>query len=219
MSDWKQFEKVDTQTLIKYIQEESLNEKKQDAVLLALMFRFRDELVQTLVIICNSRGYDEDVAYTIAENTFIKFAKTKKFNAQKCTAKSIDKCFKLYLNRIASNLLADYYRNIVRESKGLCYTGNEEIITSLPNINENVLSPIDKAIHCVLKNLPHEELVVYLTYKQYEKKGTKLPRKLHESLRTYLGGKTQSTIRSYKKKAFDKVKQAITLAKSMQQHP
>lgn len=219
MSNWKQFEKVETQTLIKYIQEKAFNEKEQDDVLLALIFRFRDGLVKTLEIICNSRGYGEDVAYTTADNTFIKFATTKNFNAQKCTTKSIDKCFKLYLNKIARNLLADYYRNIVRESKGLCYTGNEEIITSLPGIGERLLSPIDKAIHCVLRNLPHEELVVYLTYRRYEKKGTKLPRKLQESLRMYLGGKTQSTIRSYKKRAFDKVEQAITLSKSMQQHP
>lgn len=219
MSDWKQFEEVDTETLIKYIQEETSNEQKQNNALLALTFRFSNELIKALKIICSNRGYSEDIAYKTAEDTFVKFGNTKKFNTLKCTSKNIDKCFKLYLNKIARNLLADYYRNVVRESKGIYYTGDEGIITSLPDFNENLLPPKDKIIHCVLKTLPREELIVYLTYKQHEKKGAKLPRKLHKSLRTYLGDKTQSTIRSYKKRALDKIEQALTLAKSMQKLP
>lgn len=57
-----------------------------------------------------------------------------------------------------------------------------------------------------IESLKPSQRTVYLTYKQYEKLGFNLPKKLLEELREHLGGISQTTIRTYKKEAFDKIK-------------
>jgi cell wall assembly regulator SMI1 len=57
-----------------------------------------------------------------------------------------------------------------------------------------------------IESLTPAQRTVYLTYTKYEKLGFNLPKKLREQLRVHLGGIEQSTIRTYKKEALEKIK-------------
>ena len=57
-----------------------------------------------------------------------------------------------------------------------------------------------------IESLTPSQRTVYLTYSQYEKLGFNLPKKLLQELRQQLGDISQTTIRTYKKEAFDKIK-------------
>ena len=56
-------------------------------------------------------------------------------------------------------------------------------------------------------SLPYSHQVIYLTYTTHEKEGVNLPPKSRTELRNHLGGISQSTIRSYKKEAIDKIEE------------
>lgn len=208
MSDWKTFETTATEVLIDYVQSNSQSKTVCDNAFLALMFRFRLDLLNKCERICKNRGYDIDVAQLIAERTFTKYGKTKKFRIEEGNSSCIDTCFKIYLYCIASNELKNYYREEEKRKNGQLYDGTENIVTQLPNINLEVLDEEDRIIHETLMSLPHSHQVVYLTYKTHEKEGVNLPKPLRLKLREHLGGIEQSTIRSYKKEAIDKIESA-----------
>ncbi|MEQ1798320.1 MAG: hypothetical protein ABL872_10220, partial [Lacibacter sp.] len=65
-------------------------------------------------------------------------------------------------------------------------------------------------IEKALARLTPKHKIVYLTYKQYEQDGFKLPRKLLQSLREELGI-TQSSVQVYKKEAFDKIDEYLNI--------
>ena len=85
MSDWKTFETTATEVLIDYVQANSQSKTVCDNAFLALMFRFRLDLLNKCERICKNRGYDIDVAQLIAERTFIKYGKSKKFRIEEGT--------------------------------------------------------------------------------------------------------------------------------------
>lgn len=215
MTNWKEYEKVETKILIDYCQDSQKAEQVRDAVFLALCFRFRKDLLQKCEVICKRRGYDIDVANLIAEKSFKKYGKSKNFKIEKCNHSTVDICFKVYLYKIAGNVLNDYYKRGEKKKKGLLYEGTEAIIKNMPDIDIDCLTPKDKIIHETLQSLPHSHQVIYLTYTQYEKKGVNLPRKLLKELRDYLGI-SQNTIRCYKKEAIDKMEDTKKIISQMQ---
>lgn len=208
MSDWKKFETTATEVIIDFLQNDKNEIRVKNDAFVALMFRFREDLLNKCEKICKQRGYDNDVAQLIAERTFTKYGKSKKFKKEEGNYECVDTCFKLYLYKIASNELNSFYHEENKRKKGLLYDGTENIVTQLPKVNLNDLDDRGRIIHQTLLDLPYSHQVIYLTYKMHEREGINLPRALQAKIREHLGGISQNTVRFYKKEASDKIETA-----------
>jgi DNA-directed RNA polymerase specialized sigma24 family protein len=215
MISWKKFENKETEVLIDFFQNPNNEEFIKDDAFLALCFRFREDLLNKCERICRNRGYDIDVAQQIAEDTFKRYGKFKGFKIEKGKQSNIDKCFKVYLYKISSNLLNDYYRKEEKRIKGQLYDGTEELITRLPDIEIDLLDIESQIIHDTLTKLPYSHQVIYMTYEAHKISGVNLPRKLQAKLREHLGGIDQSTVRGYKKEAIDQIENAKGIIKKL----
>lgn len=182
-------------------------------------FRFQLPLLKKLIPICKNWGYDEQVATEIAYDTFDRIWKYPKFDLSKAKQKDFNTAVLFYLYKIASHALADYKKN--KEGTRNPFTGEEEIIRDFPDIEsldypKETMAKIRKRYDLIknaLSRLSPKHKIIYLTYKQYEeetKEGFKLPRKLLKSLRTELD-LTQTSIRIYRKEAFDKVDEYLNI--------
>lgn len=210
MDDWKKFENKKTYALIKLFQDRNQSTNTRDLVFFALCYRFRKDLLDKCEINCKRFGHDITVAEQIAEKTFKSYALKGDFKIEKANASNVDESFKFYLYGIARNELTNYYRLLEKKKRGHFYNGNERIVTDLPPLPENVqLSIEDKIRLKAIESLSPAHRAVYLTYKQHERMGCNLPKKLREELREYLGGVEQVTVRGYKKEANDKINNYI----------
>ncbi len=182
-------------------------------------FRYQEELIRKTRVVARNWGYDNDVADLIAERAFERFWKYPNFDIKKSSSKNWDTGVILYLFQFAFHLLADYRKSQNGESNP--FTGEEEIIREFPDIEVVKLDVERKAklqnelevVERVLSSLGPKHKIIYLTYKGYEhytKLGYKLPRKLLENLRKELN-LTQSSIQVYKKEAFDKVNEYLSI--------
>lgn len=208
---WEKYKDKTTEGLINLYQCSETKESVSDDVFLAICFRFREKLINICERICKKRGYDNDVAVEIAESTFIKYGKSKKFNFNKRKQLSIDDSFKIYLYYIARNLLNDYYNVSQKKQNGQYYDGSERIIKDV-DFSKEKLSGESKILNDTLQSFSYKHRVIFYTYKIHEKEGVKLPRKLHAELREYLKLE-QGTIRAYKKEVIDKLKEVTDIIK------
>lgn len=206
MTGWKRFENTDIETLINLFQANKTVDLDRDDAFLAICFRFRQDLLNKCEKNCSYRGYDIEVAQQITEETFRAYGKSKVFKVENCNQSNVEICFKLYLYKISSNLLNDYYKIEEKRKKGQLYDGTEGLITKLPNIELHDIE--SKIIHETLSELPYSHQVIYMTYTAYEKMGVYLPRVLQAQIREHLGGIEQVTVRGYKKEAIDKIENA-----------
>lgn len=210
-----------TENLIAYMQwkDEAGYEDMAKNAFRQFFFRFQEELIRKTRVVTRSWGYDNDVADLIAEKAFDRFWKYPNFDIKKSRVKDWDTGVILYLFRIAFHLLADYRKSA--NGEGNPFTGEEEIIREFPDIETLDLDVERKAklqneyevVQRVLSGLGPKHKIIYLTYKGYEyytKQGYKLPRKLLDNLRKELN-LTQSSIQVYKKEAFDKVNEYLTI--------
>lgn len=208
MTSWKRFERKDTSSLISIFQAEGEDPINKDDAFLTLCFRFRRDLLNKCEIICRKLGHDIDVASEIAETTLKQYGKSRNFDHEKGTQTNIDDNFRVYLYKIASNELKKFYKNEIKKRNGQLYDGSEEIVTDFPQIDVSKLSPKERFIHERFTSLPLSHQIIYMTYKLHAKDGVNLPRKLQEKLRSHLGGISQSTVRTYKKEATDRLEEA-----------
>lgn len=209
MDDWKKFEKEDTYTLIELFQDVNQPENIRDLVFLVLCYRFRQDLLNKCEISCKRFGHDITVAEKITETAFKRYALKGNFKIEKTSTSNIDNSFKLYLYGIAKNELTNFYRLQEKKRRGHSYDGNERIVKDLPPLPNLKLSIEDKIRLKAIESLSPAHRAVYLTYKQHERLGCNLPKKLREDLREFLGGVEQVTIRGYKKEATDKINNYI----------
>jgi DNA-directed RNA polymerase specialized sigma24 family protein len=210
-----------TENLIAYMQwkNEAGYEDTAKNAFLQFFFRFQEELIKKTRVVARSWGYDNEVADLIAEKAFDRFWQYPNFDIAKSSTNNWDTGVLLYLFRIAFNLLVDYKKSL--NGCGNPFTGEEEILRDLPDIQKMNLSVETKAklqneyevVKRVLESLGPKHKIIYLTYKGYEyytKQGYKLPRKLLENLREELN-LTQSSIQVYKKEAFDKISEYLNI--------
>ena len=208
MKDWKRLNNKTTKEIITLFQEGESPDK--DDAFFVLVNRFKRDLLNFCEIRCKSFGQGPNVAECIVEKTFQAYATKGKFLFENGKGKNDDHSFLIYLNGIAKNKLTDFYRDQQKKEQGLHYDGSECIVTSLPALPDN--APMEaKVKYKVLKSLPYSHLVIYLTYKSYEKDGCNLPKKLLTELKNHLGGITQVTVRTYKKEAIDKINEALSV--------
>ncbi|TQO36471.1 DNA-directed RNA polymerase specialized sigma24 family protein [Arenibacter algicola] len=218
MDDWKKFKDVTTYDLIKTFQDRNQPDNTRDLVFFALCYKFREDLLNKCEINCKRFGHDINVAEQIAESTFKRYALKGDFKIEKTNTFIIDDSFKFYLYGIAKNELTNYYRLQQRKINGHLYGGSEAIIKDLPPLPNIKLSIQDQIKLKAIESLSPSHRAVYLTYKQHERMGCNLPKKLLEELREFLGGVKQSTIRGYKKEANDQIKkylEVMTLTKEL----
>lgn len=205
MSNWNKLKDEPTLRLTEMFQGNQSTESQKENAFHAICYRFKDDVLKRSEIVCKRFGHDITVAEQITTATFTSYAKKGNFLIQKATQQDVDEAFKGYLFRIAKNELTNYYREQQRK-KDYPYDGTEHIITELPILEGMKLSLEQSIIIKAIESLTPSQRTVYLTYSQYEKLGFNLPKKLLQELRKQLGDISQTTIRTYKKEAFDKVK-------------
>tara|TARA_R100001369_G_scaffold84450_1_gene117363 strand:+ start:54 stop:725 length:672 start_codon:yes stop_codon:yes gene_type:complete len=213
MNDWKEFENESTYNLIKAFQNRNQPDNTRDLMFFALCYRFRKDLLNKCEINCKRFGHDINVAEQIAESTFKSYALKGDYKIEKANTTNIDDSYKVYLYGIAKNELTNYYRLQQRKKRGHFYDGSETIIKDLPPLHNIKLSIEDQIRLKAIESLSPGHRAVYLTYKQHERMGCNLPKKLREELREFLGGVEQSTIRGYKKEANDEINKYLEIMK------
>ncbi len=205
MSYWNELKDEPTIRLIELFQSGSSTKSKKENAFYVLCHRFKKPVLQRSEIVCKRFGHDITVAEHITTAAFSAYAKKGGFQIEKTILQDPDDAFKSYLFKIAKNELINYYREQQRK-KDYPYDGTERIITEFPTLEGMDLSLEQMIIIKAIESLTPSQRTVYLTYSQYEKLGFNLPKKLLEELRAHLGGISQTTIRTYKKEALDKIK-------------
>jgi len=205
MSNWNKLKDEPTLRLAELFQDNLSSESQKENAFHAICYRFKDYVLKRSEIFCKRFGHDITDAEQITTATFTSYAKKGGFLIQKANQQDVDDAFKSYLFKIAKNELTNYYRGEQRK-KNYPYDGTERIITELPVLKGMKLSLEQSIILNAIESLTPSQRTVYLTYSQYEKLGFNLPKKLLQELRIQLGGISQTTIRTYKKEAFDKIK-------------
>jgi RNA polymerase sigma factor (sigma-70 family) len=211
MTAWESYNSKSTQELIEIFQKKGGTTTIRNKAFFALVHRFRQDLLNKCEVRCKQFGHSANVAEIIAENTFKAYAKKGKFDPNEGKGKTIDDSFKIYLYTIAKNELTNYYRIEEKKRNGKFYDGTEKIITELPKVNLKELDTRARVRYEIISSLTPSQRTVYLTYFAYEKIGCNLPGKLQSELRAHLGDVSQSTIRSYKKEASDKIKEGLRI--------
>tara|TARA_R110000744_G_scaffold275736_1_gene388540 strand:- start:1403 stop:2083 length:681 start_codon:yes stop_codon:yes gene_type:complete len=205
MSNWNKLKDEPTLRLTEMFQDNKSTESQKENAFHAICYRFKDDVLKRSEIVCKRFGHDITVAEQVTTATFTSYAKKGGFLIQKANEQDVDDAFKSYLFKIAKNELTNYYREEQRK-KNYPYDGTEHIITELPVLEGMKLSIEQSIILKAIESLTPSQRIVYLTYSQYEKLGFNLPKKLLLELRQQLGDISQTTIRTYKKEAFDKIK-------------
>lgn len=217
---WQDLQDELPENLIEYIQlkeDADFAETAKDAIR-ALMFQYQKPLLEKLIPVCVNWGYDEQVAYEIAYNTFDRVWKYPKYDKSKIKSTDPKLGMLLYLLRIAQNLLANHKK---QEESSNPFTGDEQIVWDFPDVGDINATAERKAILVdryelikkALARLSPKHKVIYLTYKQYEKEindGHKLPRELLKRLRDELDI-SQTSIRVYKNQAFQVVDEYLKI--------
>lgn len=205
MSDWNILKDEETLQLTELYQDKGNPDSLRENAFHALCHRFKKDVLNKCEITSKRFGHDITVAELVATATFSSYAKKGDFQINKARKKNVDDAFKNYLYKIARNEFTNYYRQQQRKINNP-YDGSEEIVTELPNLKGVQLNMEQAIIIKAIESLTTAQRTVYLTYTKYEKLGFNLPKKLREQLRVHLGGIEQSTIRTYKKEALEKIK-------------
>jgi DNA-directed RNA polymerase specialized sigma24 family protein len=210
--DYKELINEPTEDLIEYVKFKKDPDffEEAEAAFTALTFRFRSDLIDKCTVFCRKWGYTDDDAIELAKKTFERFWKYPIFSKSKCRVEDLEECFKLYLYKISKNELKRSYNK-----KDYPYDGKEEIRISVVDEGKNyrpeklkALQEAEKTLDKAFEKLTPKHKIIFLTYSMYEEDGYKLPRPLLKRLREELD-LTQSSIRVYKKEAFEAVKKGI----------
>lgn len=213
---WDDLKDEPTSDLIEFIRSKDDPAYKMlaDLSFIALTFRFEPKVVHWCRKLGRRYNHSIETCDSIAYEAFKRFNRYPfGFNITECEKRNldIDKCFTVFIFRIAQRCLFDYYNKRSGEDAG--YDGSEIVRVEFPPLDDMEVDKVAleaaverrEKIEKVLKTLGDNHLTIYLTYLAYEKVGFKLPRKLLAKLRDQTGLK-QNSIRVYKMEAFDAVK-------------
>lgn len=205
MSDWSRLKDEETLKLTEIYQDKVNSDSLRENAFHALCHRFKKDILDKCEITSKRFGHDITVAEQVTTATFSSYAKKGDFQISKAKTKNVDYAFKNYLFKIARNEFTNYYRQQQRKHNNP-FDGSEEIVTELPHLQGVHLNMEQAILIKAIESLTPAQRTVYLTYTKYEKLGFNLPKKLREELRGHLGGIAQSTVRTYKKEALDRIK-------------
>jgi len=205
MQDWSVRDLLET---IKFRgDEEAISWSK--AAFVNLVFHFREDLFKKCVLHLQKIGGTETDAEELTNRVFERFYKyPNTFDLTESPSDKPDVAFQYYLFGIAKRELFDMIHP--DESP---YDGTEEVITTVVDSNKEyqpeqlaALQEAEARIDAAFAHLTPKHKIIYLTYYYQEKEGRYLPARLRKKLVDVLGGLSQSTIRVYKKQAFEAIK-------------
>lgn len=205
MKSFEKFEKLEFLELVNIFQSQ-LHPERDDAFFV-LVERCKMDFLKICEVRCKRFGQSDDVALELFDNVFKAYARKPNFDISVSPGKTPYYGFLGFLGGVAKNELTNIYRIQKKKKEGKWSDGEETIVTSLPPLGKNP-SLKSQIIYRVISELPYSHRVIYCTYKSYENAGCNLPNKLLKELREHLGIK-QTTVRSYKKEALDKIKIAL----------
>lgn len=179
--------------------------------------RFERDVIRMSEVACSKWGYDETVAFDIANCVFQRVWKYPSYNPDKSKSKDIDKGIKLWLHRIVYTQLANY------NNKGFCYEAdNETDLTLIETIEDlvegygvadekkRIILKRMKVVDEALSHLTQKHKIIYLTYKLYcPDDKTYIPRSVSKKLQEELQ-LAQGSIRKYKEEANKIVESYLT---------
>lgn len=176
------------------------------AAFVNITFRFRDDLLQKCLVSCSKVGLTETDAEELANRVFERLYKYPGgFSMPVARSKDPAIAFRLYLYGIARNELYD-----MTHPDESPYDGTEEVVTSLIDPDKSYkpelladLQAAEQRLDAAFAKLTPKHKIIYLTYLYHEKEGKYLPARLRKKLVEALGGISMSTIRVYKKGAFE----------------
>ena len=182
-------------------------EKAKESLALFAAF-FEDKIRVYAEVQASHLGLTETAALQAMQCAFAKVWKYPySFDMSKSHCKDEDTAIIVWLKCIVASQLFEYAKN------GYCVDQTEEedlsVIENAQSFVEHHMpdiSPDDKmklvlAFDAKLSALDEKHRIVYLTYKAYELRGKKLPRRLLGKLRNRLSI-SQTTIRVYKREAY-----------------
>lgn len=212
---WEELKDEPLETLLEFA---ALGEGDEwaEAACINLIFAFRGRLLAACTVMCQKVGLTETDAEEVANRVFERFRKYPTgYDSAHPASKDIEKGFLLYLFGIARRELYDYIHPDISP-----YDGTERVITALIDPEGNYeperraqLVAAERALDEIFSDLTPKHKIIYLTYRFHEKEGRYLPKRLRAELRELLGGIAKSTIRVYKKEAFELVQKKLGHAK------
>lgn len=182
-------------------------EKAKESLALFTAF-FEDKIRVYAEVQASHLGLTETAALQAMQCAFAKVWKYPySFDMSKSHCKDEDTAIIVWLKSIVASQLFEYAKN------GYCVDQTEEEDLSvienaqsfveyhMPDISPEEKMKLVLAFDAKLSALDEKHKIIYLTYKAYESRGKKLPRKLLSKLRERLGV-SQTTVRVYKREAY-----------------
>lgn len=170
---------------------------------------FESKINKDVEIFAIKNGYNENVTFEAIQCAFNKVWLYPTFDMKKSHCKDEEKAIIIWLERIALSQIYQYAKkgecakikqeedlSVIETSKDFVESFHTSTLTSEQKMQ--LVLALEKKISI----LDEKHRIIYLTYKAYQTSGKKLPRKLLEILRKRLGV-TQTTIRVYKREAFE----------------
>lgn len=198
---------IDGVVLLQLIGDKNDMEKAKDS--LALFSAYFEEKIRTYAEVQASHlKLTETEAFQAMQCAFVKVWKYPySFDMNKSHCKDEETAIIVWLKSIVASQLFEYakkgYCADQTEEEDLSVVENTESFVEyhMPNISNDEKMRLVLAFDKKFSTLDEKHRIIYLTYKAYESRGKKLPRRLLEKLRKRLGI-SQTTIRVYKREAY-----------------
>lgn len=198
---------IDGVALLKSIDDKNDLKKAKDSLTLFAAY-FEDKIRTFAEIQASHLGLTEAAAFQALQCAFVKVWKYPySFDMNKSNCSNEEIAIIVWLKSIVASQLFEY------AEKGTCISQTEEEDLSvientrsfveyhMPDIQPDEKTKLVLAFDKKLSILDEKHRIIYLTYKAYELRGKKLPRRLLGKLRERLGV-SQTTVRVYKREAY-----------------
>ncbi len=209
LNDNIDFDKICSSELLDYISFKSEYPEEAENAFIEFCKRFEKDLLQKAEIYCSKFGYNEVIAFDVANCTFARVWKYPTFKLNKAKNKSIDKSILLWL-------YPTMYTQILKfQHSTTCAEPTEEenleIITDIDGLidktmdtnnieDKKTLKKTLQVLESAFIGLSDKHKIIYLTYKAYERIGKNIPRTVSKKLQDTLD-LVPVTIRIYKRDA------------------
>jgi len=203
------FEKICSSELLDYISFKSEYPKEAEHAFIEFCRRFEKDLLRKAEVYCQKFGYNEVIAFDVANCTFARVWKYPTFDLKKAKSKNVDKGILLWL-------YPTMYTQILKfEHATTCAEPTEEedlgIVTDLDGLVNKITDSDDiddkktlkkklQVLEGAFMGLSEKHKIIYLTYKAYERTGKNIPRAISKKLQDTLD-LVPITIRIYKRDA------------------
>ena len=175
--------------------------------------KYEIRLLKLVEVQCVKLGYSAEYAYKAIECTFARVLRYPTFDMNKSRCKDIDNAIIKWLNQIAFTQILKFKNNgecaevTLEEDLSVVTNASDfyKIVTEHSYIPENEKKDKIRMLDEKLSNIDEKHRIVLLTYLAYGSYYKSLPRSLLLRLRHVLNLK-QSSIRAYKKEAFESLK-------------